>query len=204
MCEICGEITGEAPLSFGVPLDHWNVYDFDGASAAFPTGGTTVRDHTALLTGDDAARWNALASEGTPAVVTYRFYDVGSLPSSREAGPDFRNDGFFAFDERQKESFRAALEEFAETAGFLFVELDADDDRAMVGVNRTTGSDWGRLGELPLCRIAFRRRGRHRDRRRGQLRPGLLGVRDPPARDRPRGRAQAPVRHRVRERCGPP
>ena len=155
MCGTCGEITGEVPTAFAVPLDHWNAYDVDGFASAGVAGTVTpgagvVRDHTALLTGDDEARWNGLTDEGAPAVVTYRFYDDDSMPAAPPSFSDFANDGFVPFDRRQQESFRDALDLFAEAAGLHFLELGADDERAMIGVSRTTGSQYGGWAEFPF------------------------------------------------------
>lgn len=126
------------------------AHDVHGSGAAVPAWrGAVVRDHTALLTGDDRARWNALADEGAPAVVTYRFFDFGSMPSHLAVGPGFANDGFLPFDAAQQGAFRRALDRFADAAGLLFVELGAHDDRAMIGAHRTTGSDWGGWANYP-------------------------------------------------------
>ncbi len=114
-----------------------------------------VADHTALLTGDPDGRWNALTREGAPAVVTFRFYDDASMPPSDDAGPGFENDGYHAFSSRQEENFRRALGEYEDAAGLLFVELDADDDRAMISVNRTIGSDYGGWANYPIVFGSF-------------------------------------------------
>ena len=120
-----------------------------GATASAPAG-REVRDFSALLTGDRDARWNALADEGTPAVVTYRFFDARSMPPDVPAFSDFANDGYVPFTAGQQDAFRDALDLFSEAAGLLFVELGAGDGRAMVGVGRTTGSRYGGWADLPF------------------------------------------------------
>ena len=154
MCGTCGEITGEVASAFAVPLDHWNAYDIDGFASHGVSGGVrpadVVRDHTALLTGDDEARWNGLTDEGAPAVVTYRFLDDGSMPAEPPSWSDFANDGYVPFDARQEAAFRDALDLYAEAAGLTFLELGAGDERAMIGVSRTTGSQYGGWAEFPF------------------------------------------------------
>ena len=159
MCGTCGEITGEVASAFAVPLDHWNAYDIDGFASHGVSGGVVpgaaigpgvVRDHTALLTGDDEARWNGLAEEGAPAIVTYRFHDDGSMPVEPPSWSDFANDGYVPFDARQRAAFRDALDVYAQAAGLRFLELGAGDERAMIGVSRTTGSQYGGWAELPF------------------------------------------------------
>ena len=141
-CPHCGEVHARGDLQ-------------GSGSEAAGSGTQVVTDHTALLTGDDNARWNALAPQGGGAVVTYRFYDEGSMPSHHAVGPGFENDGFKAFDWQQKQSFRRALDEVSDQSGILFVELDAGDSRAMIGVNRTVGSNWGGWANYPYVNGSY-------------------------------------------------
>ncbi len=129
---------------------HARGEDHGSGTAGARFEGRDVADYTALLTGDPDGRWNALAREGVPAVVTYRFHDAASMPPSNSAGPGYENDGYSAFTARQKDNFRRALMEFEDTAGFVFVELDPDDDRAMMSANRTSGSPWGGWANYPI------------------------------------------------------
>lgn len=83
-----------------------------------------VTEYTALLAylEADAYRWNAIANLGTQTVVTYSFYEPGTLPAV--SGSDVGQTTYWSFDQAQRESFRAALDEFEAAAGLVFVEVE--------------------------------------------------------------------------------
>ncbi|HHN67883.1 MAG TPA: hypothetical protein ENK15_07600 [Thermopetrobacter sp.] len=96
-----------------------------------------VSDYTALLSG---SRWNGMKPEGSPVFVTYTFLSDADVPSLIDYQP-YANDGYFAFSEAQKTSFRQALQKFSDVAGIVFIEV-ADPQHATLQVMNTSGSAW--------------------------------------------------------------
>lgn len=109
---------------------------------------TVVRDYRAIMATfeNEAYRWNAPLDQGFPAIVTYSFYKTPELPARRDVA--YFVDGVVSFSEAQRDAFRAALDVYAEAAGLLFVETNAD---AMISSYGVTGSSWGGWSNYPYA-----------------------------------------------------
>ena len=97
-----------------------------------------VNDYTALLSGYS---WNGMTNPGAPVFVSYAFLKNSEVPSLADYQP-YANDGYSAFTNAQKASFRKAIKEFEKISGIRFVEVDDPAD-ASIDVMNTSGSDYG-------------------------------------------------------------
>ena len=106
----------------------------------------TVSDYTALLSD---SRWNGMTgAEGAPVFITFAFLEDSEVPSLSEYKPH-DNDGYFAFTQAQRASFREAVAAFEQTAGVRLVEVD-DPAHASIKVMNTSGAStaagWSMIG----------------------------------------------------------
>ncbi len=97
-----------------------------------------VSDYTALLYENS---WNGDAANGVPVIVSYSFVETNELPSHSSYKP-YSNNGYSAFTFGQRDSFRAAVDEFSKISGMKFVET-TDETKAFIKVMNTSGSEWG-------------------------------------------------------------
>ena len=83
----------------------------------------TVDDYSAILAYLDSpsSRWNAFTDLGTSVVITYSFYDTPDLPPGTEGS--YGVDTFSEFTAFQRAQMRSVIEEAAEVAGIVFVEV---------------------------------------------------------------------------------
>lgn len=94
---------------------------------------------------DSDQRWNNGWSKGTPVTITYSFTKKNDLPGLHEL-PYFASE-IFSFSKKQQRSTEKALEEFADAAGFHFVETKGE---AMMQFYGVSGSSWGGWANYPL------------------------------------------------------
>lgn len=101
-----------------------------------------VRDWTALQTTYAFGYWGSEVT--APAIVTYRFYTAPNLPS-----PDdlyYPSQSTRELSAAEKERFRAALDQFENATGLIFVEVP---DKANVNIVGVVGSSWGGWSGYP-------------------------------------------------------
>ena len=84
-------------------------------SEAVPQGAISV---LAIIAEDGTSRWNAIAGNGTGAVITYSFMTAVPSYDSTSNRP-----GFTAMSATQQAAARAALAQWAAVTGLTFVEV---------------------------------------------------------------------------------
>ena len=117
----------------------------------------TVDDFTAIVAALDPAlwdgfRWNYAGGTlpvGTPVVLSYRFLSTEELPALGDL--EYPAASTFSFDEAQRASFRAALEEIEAVAGIRFVEAQRAS-AGQIDVLGVDGSAYGGWANYPGSR----------------------------------------------------
>ena len=84
-----------------------------------------VEDYSAILAYLDSpsSRWNAFTDLGTSVVITYSFYDTPDLPPGSSGS--YGVDTFSEFTAFQRAQMRSVIDEAAEVAGIVFVEVES-------------------------------------------------------------------------------